>query len=477
MGESLKKQTVAGVVRSSLERFSVQGVQFLVMIVMARVLSPDDYGLIGMLAVFIAVAQSLVDSGFSQALIRKQGRTRTDESTVFFFNIAVGILLYGILYLISPFVAAFYESPELEPLMKVVCLSVVFNSLAVVQRARLTLNIDFKTQAKASFTAAVASGIVGIWMAYTGWGVWSIAAQQLVNLGVNTLLLWVLAKWRPQRAYSWASFRELFSFGSKLMLSGLLDVLYRNIYLIVIGKVFSAKDLGYYTRAHQFSEFPSSNLTGILQRVTYPVLCKIQDDDARLAGVYRRFLRVSAFLIFPLLVGLSAVAEPLVLVLLKEQWLFAAVLLKIICFAMMWYPIHSINLNLLQVKGRSDLFLRLEVIKKIIGVVILCATLPFGLVAMCWGQILSSILGLVINTYYTGKLIQVGFIRQMKDLFPALVLSLAMWLVVTGVQMLVEPAGLKLAVGILAGILSYAGLSRVFKFPELKEMTDILRGK
>ena len=240
------------------------------------------------------------------------------------------------------------------------------------------------------------------------------------------------------------------------MLSGLLDVLYRNIYLIVIGKVFSAKDLGYYTRAHQFSEFPSSNLTGILQRVTYPVLCKIQDDDARLAGVYRRFLRVSAFLIFPLLVGLSAVAEPLVLVLLKEQWLFAAVLLKIICFAMMWYPIHSINLNLLQVKGRSDLFLRLEVIKKIIGVVILCATLPFGLVAMCWGQILSSILGLVINTYYTGKLIQVGFIRQMKDLFPALVLSLAMWLVVTGVQMLVEPAGLKLAVGILAGILSYA---------------------
>ena len=477
MGESLKKQTVAGVVWSSLERFSVQGVQFLVMIVMARVLSPDDYGLIGMLAVFIAVAQSLVDSGFSQALIRKQGRTRTDESTVFFFNIAVGILLYGILYLISPFVAAFYESPELEPLMKVVCLSVVFNSLAVVQRARLTLNIDFKTQAKASFTAAVASGIVGIWMAYTGWGVWSIAAQQLVNLGVNTLLLWVLAKWRPQRAYSWASFRELFSFGSKLMLSGLLDVLYRNIYLIVIGKVFSAKDLGYYTRAHQFSEFPSSNLTGILQRVTYPVLCKIQDDDARLAGVYRRFLRVSAFLIFPLLVGLSAVAEPLVLVLLKEQWLFAAVLLKIICFAMMWYPIHSINLNLLQVKGRSDLFLRLEVIKKIIGVVILCATLPFGLVAMCWGQILSSILGLVINTYYTGKLIQVGFIRQMKDLFPALVLSLAMWLVVTGVQMLVEPAGLKLAVGILAGILSYAGLSRVFKFPELKEMTDILRGK
>ena len=477
MSDSLKKQAVGGVIWSAVERFSVQGVQFVVMIAMARVLSPSDYGLVGMLAVFIAVAQSLVDSGFSQALIRKQGRTAEDESTVFYFNVVVGLLLYGILCLSAPLVARFYDTPELKPLMRVVCLSVVFNSLAVVQRARLTLNIDFKTQAKASLTAAVVSGIVGIWMARTGWGVWSIAAQQLVNLGVNTLLLWVFACWRPRWVYSWASFRELFSFGSKLMLSGLLDVLYRNIYLIVIGKAFSAKDLGYYTRAQQFSEFPSSCLTGILQRVTYPVLCKIQDDDARLANAYRRFLRVSAFLIFPLLVGVSAVAEPLVLVLLKEQWLFAATLLQIICFAMMWYPIHSINLNLLQVKGRSDLFLRLEVIKKIVGVAILCATLPFGLVAMCVGQIVSSVLCLAINTRYTGKLIQVGFVRQMKDLFPVLALSLAMWLVASGVQMLVEPEVLKLAVGVVAGAVFYVGVSWLFKFTEMRDMTDIARGR
>lgn len=477
MTESLKKQAVSGVVWSAAERFSVQGVQFVVMIVMARVLSPSDYGLIGMLAVFIAVAQSLVDSGFSQALIRKQERTRVDESTVFYFNIAVGLLLYGLLYAMSPWVAGFYDSPELEPLMRVVCLGVVFNSLAVVQRARLTLEIDFKTQAKASLTAAIVSGIVGIWMAHTGWGVWSIAAQQLVNLGVNTLLLWLLAKWRPLWTYSWRSFRELFSFGSKLMLSGLLDVLYRNIYLIVIGKVFSAKDLGYYTRAHQFSEFPSSNLTGILQRVTYPVLCKIQNDDEKLASAYRRFLRVSAFLVFPLLVGLSAVAEPLILLLLKEQWLFAATLLQIICFSMMWYPVHAINLNLLQVKGRSDLFLRLEVIKKIIGVVILCATLPFGLVVMCVGQIVSSICGLVINTHYTGKLIQVGFLKQMKDLFPVLITSLLMWGVVVGVQLFFDTAMWKLLAGILSGILFYLGASWLFRFPELKEVKNILFGR
>ena len=474
MAESLKRQAVGGVVWSAVERFSVQGVQFVVMIAMARVLSPSDYGLVGMLAVFIAVAQSLVDSGFSQALIRKQGRTAVDESTVFYFNIVVGCLLYGVLCLSAPLVAGFYDTPELEPLMRVVCLSVIFNSLTVVQRARLTLDIDFKTQAKASLTAAVVSGVAGIWTAYTGWGVWSIVVQQLTNLGVNTLLLWFFARWRPQWAYSWSSFRELFSFGSKLMLSGLLDV---NIYLIVIGKAFSAKDLGYYTRAQQFSEFPSSCLTGILQRVTYPVLCKIQDDDVRLADAYRRFLRVSAFLIFPLLVGVSAVAEPLVLVLLKEQWLFAATLLQILCFAMMWYPTHAINLNLLQVKGRSDLFLRLEVIKKIVGVAILCGTLPFGLVAMCVGQIVSSLLCLAINTRYTGKLIQVGFVRQMRDLFPVLALSLAMWVVARGAQMLVEPAGLKLAVGVAAGAVFYVGMSWLFKFTEMREMVDIVKGR
>lgn len=477
MAGSLKQEAVRGVVWSAVERFSVQGVQFAVMIIMARVLSPSDYGLIGMLTVFIAVAQSLVDSGFSQALIRKRDRTTVDESTVFYFNIVVGVLLYGVFYLISPLVARFYESPELEPLMRVVCLSVVFNSLAVVQRARLTLNIDFKTQAKASLTAAMASGVVGIWMAHTGWGVWSIATQQLTNLGVSTLLLWGFAKWRPIRAYSWKSFGELFSFGSKLMVSGLLDTLYRNIYLIVIGKAFSAKDLGYYTRAHQFSDFPSASLTNILQRVTYPVLCKIQDDDVRLAGAYRRFLRVSAFLIFPLLVGLSAVAEPLILLLLKEQWLYAATLLQILCFSMMWYPIHSINLNLLQVKGRSDLFLKLEVMKKIIGIAILCATLPFGLVAMCVGQIVSSIFCLAINTHYTGRLIHVGFGRQMRDLAPVLALSLTMWAVVTGVQTLVGTAVLKLTVGVVTGIVFYAGVSRLFRFTELKEMTDILKGK
>ena len=478
MAESLKKKTVHGVLWSTLERFSVQGIQFVVMIIMARMLTPNDYGLVGMLAVFIAVSQSLVDSGFSQALIRKQDRTEIDNSTVFYFNLVVGLILYGILFAAAPLIADFYNEPQLIPITRVIGLSVLFNSLVVVQRALLTIKIDFKTQAKAALTAAISSGAVGIWMASSGYGVWSIVTQQLINLGINTLLLWVLSHWRPQLIYSWKSFYELFGFGSKLLVSGLIDTIYRNIYLIVIGKVFSASDLGYYTRAHQFTDFPSSNLTGIIQRVTYPVLCSIQNEDERLANVYRRFLRISAFVIFPLMMGLAAVAEPLVLTLLKEQWLFTATLLSIICFQMMWYPIHAINLNLLQVKGRSDLFLKLEIYKKIVGVIILCITIPMVLIAMCIGGFFSSMIALIINTYYTGQLIHVGYFRQMRDLMPIFLLSISMGCIVYFTINLfhIHPI-VQLSIGIVIGILYYVLFSLLFKFTEFKELLQLLKKK
>jgi O-antigen/teichoic acid export membrane protein len=260
--------------------------------------------------------------------------------------------------------------------------------------------------------------------------------------------------------------------------SGLLDTLYNNIYQIVIGKLFSASNLGYYSRASHFAEFPSSNLTGIMQRVTYPVLCSIQDDDVRLAAVYRRFLKLSAFIIFPMMVGLAAVAEPFILVLLGEKWLFAATLLFIICFSKMWYPIHAINLNLLQVKGRSDLFLRLEIIKKVIGVSILCITIPKGLIAMCMGSVFSSIICLIINTYYTGKLINVGFVRQMMDLFPILFLSLLTGGLVYGFchYFSFSPL-LALIVGSLIGFIFYVSIAKILKFAEWNELMMIIRKK
>ncbi len=475
MTESLKKKTVKGTLWSTVERFSVQGIIFVVMIIMARILTPADYGLVGMLTIFIAISQSLIDSGFSQALIRKQDRSEIDNSTVFYFNIGVGIILYIILFFFAPLIAKFYNEPLLIPITRTIGLSLILNSLVVVQRAMLTVQLDFKTQAKASLSGAIISGVIGIWMAYSGFGVWAIVWQQISNFAVITALLWILSKWKPIWAYSWKSFKELFSFGSKLLASGLLDTMYRNIYLIVIGKVFKASDLGYYTRANQFADFASSNITGIFQRVTYPVLCTIQEDDKRLAEVYRKLLKTSAFVIFPLMLGLAAVASPMVITILTEKWLYSAILLQILCFSQMWFPVHAINLNLLQVKGRSDLFLRLEIIKKIIGVAILFITLPFGLTALCWGMVANSIIALVINTHYTGKLIHLGFFAQMRDLVPILFLSsvmaLAVFLTVTFIPMHTGPA---LAVGILEGIILYAALAKLFHFKELSDLITIL---
>lgn len=444
---------------------------------MARILLPSDYGMIGMLAIFIALAQVLIDSGFSSALIQKKDRSEVDYSTVFYFNIVVGLVLYFILFFSSPLIARFYNIPELTGLTRVVALNLFINSLAVVQRAILSIRIDFKTQAKASFSAAILSGVVGIVMAYTGFGVWSLAIQAVLNAFINTVLLWIFSKWIPLKIFSFDSFKKLFSFGSKLLVSGLLDTTYRNIYTIVIGKKFASTDLGYFTRADQFAQFPSSNLTSIIQRVTFPVLSEIQDDKERLAHAYRKFLRLSAYVIFPLMTGLAAVAHPFINCLLTEKWSFTALLLQILCFSYMWHPVHAINLNLLQVKGRSDLFLKLEVYKKIMGVAVLCITIPLGLVAMCYGTIVSSLLSLIINTYYTGKLIQVGLLKQMKDLIPALLYSFSMAGVVYLFIRLMNDQLLQLITGIIIGVIYYLLISYITKSQDLREFLSLVRRK
>ena len=473
--QSLKDKTVIGILWSSVERFSVQGVGFIVTLFTARILSPSDYGLVGMLAIFMAVAQTLIDSGFSQALIRKQDRTEVDNSTVFYFNIIVSLLLYLLLYSIAPRVAVFYNEPQLTLLMRVLCLGVVINSLAVVQRAIYTTQIDFRTQAKASLIAAVISGVAGVWMAFNGYGVWTLVWQNLINAGINTLLLWTFSCWHPICAFSWKSFRELFAFGSKLLMSALLDTIYTNMYALVIGKVFSAASLGNYAQADRFAKLPSSNMTGILQRVTYPVLCTLQNDDERLRENYRNFLRLSAFVIFPLMCLLAGVSAPLIELLIGEKWLYASTLLIPVCFTMMWWPIHAINLNLLQVKGRSDLFLRLEVIKKILGVAILVVSIPFGLLVMCYTGILTSILCLIINTYYTGKLISVGFILQMKDISKTLLISLCMFALIKVLMLLLHGIVWQLIIGCVLGALFYFFSTKFLCPQEFSYIKQILK--
>lgn len=475
--ESLKNKTKKGLAWSMIERFATQGVQFLFGIILARLLSPDDYGIIAMPLVFLAIAQCIIDSGFSTALIRKPELTEDDLSTAFYFNIGIGILCYAVLFFSSPLIADFYHTPILSSLLKVTALAVLFNPLCAVQQAILTRKIDFKTQAIVSLSGAVVSGIVGLYMAYNGFGVWSLVFQQVGGYVMRTILLWVLGKWKPKRKWSWESFHYLWGFGSKMLGSGLLDTIYNNIYPIVIGKYFSAQDLGNYTRAQQFSSLPSSNVTGVLQRVTFPVLSSIQNEDERLAKDYRKILKLSAFLVFPMMLMLSAIANPLVRILLTDKWIGCVILLQIVCFQMMWYPIHAINLNLLTVKGRSDLFFRLEIFKKIIGVCIMFITIPHGIICMVSGGIVSSMLSLIINTYYTGKLINVGYFKQMGDLLPIFGVSFIMWLIVHAIISLSSNLYCQLVLGISLGAIVYLIGAKIFLKAEFNDALSMVPDK
>lgn len=474
---SLKEKTVKGVMWSSIDRFSTQGIQFVFSILIARLLLPSDYGAVAMLNIFLAISQTFIDSGFSTALIRKLDRTETDFCTVFYFNIVVGLFFYAILWLASPYIAAFYEIPLLEDITKVLALTFVFSSFSGIQSARLSIAIDFKTKAKISIIVTILTGSVGLWMAYNGYGVWALVIQAVSWSLLRTILLWLFVRWMPKLVFSWKSFREMFSFGSKLLASGLLDTTYNNIYTLVIGKVFSSTTLGLYSRASGLAQYPSSNITGVLQGVTFPVLSSIQNETERLADAYKRFLRISAFIVFPLMVGLAAVADPLIRLVLTDKWEGAIYLLQIVCFSMMWYPIHAINLNLLQVKGRSDFFLKVEIIKKIQGVIVLCITVPMGIVAMCYGSVISSLLCLIYNTYYTQKLIGYGYAAQMKDLLHILVHSLVMGAGVWCIVQIFDSLWLQLVVGILSGAVYYIAGAHFLRFEELDEVISLVRKK
>lgn len=421
---SVKSETIRGVKWNAVERFSVQIIHFVLGLITARLLAPSDYGLVGMIGIFMAISQTLIDSGFSNALIRKNDRTETDYSTAFYFNIFVGILCYAILFVIAPYVADFFNSDILCPIMRVMAINLFLNSLVIVQVARLTVAIDFKTQAKVSVASALLSGLLGVGMAYKGYGVWAIVAQSVCATSVSVVLLWLFSHWRPSLCFSYQSFRSLFSYGSKLMLSGLLHTLYMNVTTLAIGKFYTPKDLGYYSRGEQFPSLVTSNLTGVLQRVTFPILAKIQDDDDRLVDVYRKYIKLTSMAIFFCTVLLAAIAKPLVLILLTAKWANAIIYLQIFCFALMFDHLCQLNLNLLQVKGRSDLFLRLEIIKKTISFAILVASVPFGVLAICLSKIVYTQIAVAINTYYTGKLFHLGYIAQWKDFSPYLLLSL-----------------------------------------------------
>lgn len=475
--DNLKSKTVKGVMWSSIDRFTTQGISFVFSMLIARMLLPSDYGVVAMLGIFMAISGDFVDCGFSKALVRKMNRSEADFSTVFYFNIVIAIFFYCILWLASPYIAAFYELPLLEEVTKVVGLNLIVGAFGGVQGAKLSIAIDFKTRAKISVITTMFTGIVGLYLAYKGYGVWALVFQGLSHNLLRTVLLWGYVKWRPHLFFSWKSFRELFSFGSKMLASALLETVYNNIYTIVIGKCFNSTALGVYSRADGLANFPSSNITGVIQGVTFPVLSSIQNDEERLAIGYKKLVRLSAFIIFPLMVGLSAVADPFIRLVLTDRWEGTIYYLQILCFALMWYPIHAINLNLLMATGRSDYFLKLEVIKKIQCVIVLCATVPLGLEAMCYGRVFTSVVCLALNTYYTDKIIEYGFLSQMKDLLHIIAHSFVMYGIVFVIVHYLPNLWSQLIVGTFAGAIYYFIGAYLMKFDEFSELLSLLKLK
>ena len=413
--DSIRQSTINGVLWNGLEKFSNQGIRFLVGLVLARLLTPADFGTVAILGIFFSISNTFVDSGFGTALIRKLDRTETDFSTVFIFNIIVSFVFYGILYLLAPWVADFFKIPILTPILRVQSVCIILGGFMAVLDAKLTIDLNFKALAQLSLTSSIISGVVGIVLAYIGFGVWALVFQAVSLSLVNLLYVWIYCRWSPSLRFSWASFRDLFSYGSKLLGASLLNTVYNNLTPLAIGKVYTSSDLGYYNRGAEFARLPNEVCLSVLEKVTFPIFAKIQENSEQLVSVYRKYIKITSMFLIFFSILLCALAKPVVLLLLTDKWADAIIYLQLFCFAVMFNHINTINLSLLKVCGRSDLFLKLEIIKKIIATLILFSAIPFGVLAICISKIVYDQVAIVINTYYSGKLFGMGYISQLKD--------------------------------------------------------------
>jgi len=421
---SLKKQTFSGLIWTILDAFFIKALSFIAMIILARWLGPKDFGLVGMIAIFIAIGNALTDSGMTNSLIRTKHPDDKDYSTIFFVNLIMALLVYCVTALLAPHIADFFGYNILIDIIRVYCLIFVIISFSAVQLAILTKEMKFSLITKINFPSTLIGVSIGLYLGYSGFGVWSIVWMFLSTELIRCILLWTFSNWKLKFIFSMSKFKHHYKFGYKLVLSGLLDTLFKNSYNILIGKYFSAQSLGFYERSKQFSQYPSATLTGIIGKVTYPMLSQIQDDPIRLEEIYRKLIRISFFVIAPLMLGTAAVAKPLFLLVLGKEWLPAVLFFQILSLAMMLYPIHAFNLNILKVYGRSDLFLKLEVIKKSIIVVSILVAFQFGVIGLVWSNVFTSFAALGVNMFYSSKLINYPIPKQILDLSQSLILGL-----------------------------------------------------
>lgn len=477
MASSLKDKALHGALWVTVEKLSQQVFLFVVSIILARLLSPHDYGIIGMLAIFMAISNTFIDSGMGSALVQKQDCTQADYSTVFFFNLLISILAYGLLYFAAPYIAAFYKTPILEEVTRFSALNLIIGALAAIHRTRLSILLQFKIQSLVSIVSMLISGLSGIWLAYEGYGVWALVYSTLIGGASATMLLWAVAHWHPSLSFSLTSFRALFGFGSKLLCSGLINTIYSNLYTLVIGRAFSAAQVGYYNKGNNYAMLPYTTILSTLLKVNFPILAQLQHDDKRLLEAYKRLLRLPMYILYPTLVGMATIATPMIEVMIGAKWLPCVPILQVLCFGYLFSPLTHLNLNLLYVKGRTDLVLKLELIKKPIAFLILFITIPFGIIPLVIGKACYEFIAFSLNCYYTKKMLNYGMWQQIRSLIPILCNCAVMCGVVSLSMSFFNSPQAKTITGIAVGICSYIAYSIITQDDSFREIFEIVKKK
>lgn len=475
MGDIKAHKTVSNFIWRFAERSGAQLVTFIVSIVLARILAPEDYGQVALITVFTTIMQVFVDSGLGTALIQKKNADDLDFSSVFYFNFVVCLILYTGMFVDAPFIAEFYNDSSLIPVVRVISLTIVISGVKGIQQSYVSRNMQFRRFFYATLGGTIFSAFLGIILAYEGFGVWAIVAQQLSNTTIDTLILWITVKWRPKKMFSWERLKNLLSFGWKMLASSLLDTLYNNIRSLIIGKMYSSSDLAYYDQGRKFPNVIVTNINTSIDSVLLPTMASEQDNKGRVKFMTRRAIKTSTYIMAPLMMGLLFCAEPIVELLLTEKWLPCVPYLRIFCFTYMFWPIHTANLNAIKAMGRSDLFLKLEIIKKVMGLILLLLTMRISVMAMAYSLIVSSILSQIINSWPNWKLLNYNYIEQLRDILPSIIIATGMGVCVYFVGFIPLPTVITLIIQIIAGAAIYVGASALFKLEEFKYLTGMIK--
>lgn len=463
-----------------LERCGAQLVAFIVSLVLARLLEPETYGIVVLISVFTAILSIFMDSGLGTALIQKKDADDVDFSTVFYFNIVMGLIFYLIMFLIAPVIASFYNNEQLSNLIRVQSLILLIGSVKNVQQAFVSRKMIFKKFFFATISGTIGAGILGVVMAYNGFGVWALIFQSLFNNTIDAIILWFTVKWRPKWKFSFIRLKSLYRFGWKLLVSALIDTVYSKLRQFVIGKIYTPLDLAFYEKGEHFPNFIVSNINSSINSVLLPAMSNYQNDILRLKEMTRKSIKVATYIMMPMMVGLAVCSENIVTLLLTEKWLPCVFFMRIFCFTFAFYPIHVANLNAIQAVGRSDIFLKLEIIKKIIGLLALIATMFVSVKAMAMSLLITSVCSQIINSWPNKKLLNYSYIEQLKDIFPQMIASVAMGCVVFCEKFIPTNIWIKLPIQIISGIIMYYGLSKLFKldsFDYLKKIFSSLKRK